>query len=130
MNPHSAVKSPQCGGDDRPLRAGVLTGLMWAGFHVVPYAQTGRDARWVGHQVAQLLGTRLLLVGVCSLGRNPLWPAVLAHTAFNYVWARSPGGGTAYNAQRVAVLSWVAGLVVAGVAERRARYARSGGLGR
>jgi membrane protease YdiL (CAAX protease family) len=43
---------------------GLVLGAVWAAWHLVPYAQAGRDARWIAWQCLVTVAARVLIVEV------------------------------------------------------------------
>ncbi len=45
-----------------PLQASILLGVVWAVWHMIPFAQAGRSPSWIAWQCLTLVAARVLLV--------------------------------------------------------------------
>ncbi|MCC2334970.1 CPBP family glutamic-type intramembrane protease [Cellulomonas wangsupingiae] len=104
-----------------PLVTGVLIGVFWALWHVVPYAQGGHSASWIAGQCVFTVVLRVLLVQLSVRSGNLMWPAVVAHASYNVAWAASPGAGTAYDPWVASAWTAAAALALLATAPRGAR---------
>ena len=78
------------------LGSALLIGAVWGLWHVLPFLQAGRGAEWIAWQVAQSLALRLVLFQLWARSGS-IWPAVLAHAAYNLCVFLLPGYGAAYD---------------------------------
>lgn len=78
------------------MAAGALVGLVWALWHVIPYAQAGHSTGWILGQCAFTVVFRMLLVHVTARAGMSIWPAVVCHAAQNLAWSLSPNAGADY----------------------------------
>lgn len=79
------------------LAAGVVIGVGWGLWHVVPYVQAGHSAGWVVGQCVFSVVFRVLLVRLALWQRGSMWPAVAAHASYNLAWSLSPDAGAGYD---------------------------------
>jgi membrane protease YdiL (CAAX protease family) len=101
-----------------PVAAGVLIGVLWSLWHVVPWLQLGHGGTWILGQSLFSVALRVLLVALAVRSGAGLWPAVLAHASSNVAWAVSEGAGASYD-------PWVAASLTAGAAAVLARRLRT-----
>ena len=110
-----------------PLGAGVVTGLVWAAWHVVPWLQVN-GAGWTGWLVVSTIAMRVVIVVVGTALGDSLWAAVLIHAMSNICFVAS---GELYHPAPVALLMAMAavggrGRLGKGRALRRAAFLDSG----
>lgn len=60
------------------LGAGLVIGIVWGVWHIVPDAQSGRSASWIGWQLVVAVALRV----VCATSATP-WPSRQAHRQKN-----------------------------------------------
>ena len=79
------------------VRSGLILGVFWAAWHVIPYLQAGNGARWIVGQCLFSIALRMLLVRLSVGARLSIWPAVIGHATYNLAWSLSPDGGAGYD---------------------------------
>ncbi|MEU3163447.1 CPBP family intramembrane glutamic endopeptidase [Streptosporangium sp. NPDC006930] len=104
------------------LRAGAVIGVIWALWHVVPYAQQGHGLDWIVGQCMFTVGFRILLVHLYAAGTGVTGPT-LAHAAYNVSWSLSP----VYDPAVAAVCVFIAAAVVGAARSITAPTGSSGG---
>jgi uncharacterized protein len=72
---------------------GLVLGAVWAAWHLVPYAQAGRDARWIAWQCLVTVAARVLIVEVYAGSGRCVPTAVVMHAGLNVATAALPGAG-------------------------------------
>lgn len=90
------------------LGAGVVIGLVWAAWHVVPWLQVNGPG-WTGWLVVSTVAMRVVIVGVGTVLGGSVWAAVLIHSSSNICFVAS---GELYHPAPVAVLMVVAAVGV------------------
>lgn len=112
----------------RPLQArlgvfgaGLVIGVTWELWHVLPFISQARSASWILGQVATGIALRVLMGHVFANTGGSLLPAVVMHTAINAWPHLLPGGMASYHPEVLAVLSWLTVAVVHRCEERRTR---------
>lgn len=91
------------------LGAGVVVGLVWAAWHVVPWLQVN-GLGWTGWLVVSTVAMRVVIVGVGTALGDSVWPAVLIHAMSNICFVAS---GELYHPAPVALLMVLAAVGVA-----------------
>lgn len=108
--------------------AGVLLGVIWALWHVIPYAQMGRSGDWIIWQCLGAIVMRVIIVWLFVNNGQSLFIAALFHTMINIPWGLFPSFGSYFDPFVMCViLSLLAGIIIAlwGPATlARFRYAR------
>jgi membrane protease YdiL (CAAX protease family) len=104
------------------LPSALLLGLVWSLWHVIPYWEAGNSACWIFGQCAFTIIFRVVLVRLTMLIGRTIWPAVVAHAAYNFCWSFSRDAGSHYIPWVVAVFtSAAAALLFLGRPSQRGR---------
>ncbi len=91
------------------LQTGLVLGVVWATWHIVPLVQVGRPASWILWQVFNTVATRVIIVWVYNHAGGSVFAAVLCHTVDNVSWLMFPDFGSHYDPK-------VTGLIMGAVA--------------
>lgn len=95
------------------LSAGLILGVVWAVFHLVPLFEAGRPPAWIAGWFVGTVAARVLIVWLCANARA-LLPAILLHTTLNLGGSFFPGyAGAAPQIALGVILALVAVVVVA-----------------
>lgn len=78
------------------LPSALLLGLFWSLWHVVPFWEAGNSAWWIVGQCCFSIVFRVVMVRLTTLIGATIWPAVLAHAAYNFSWSFSLDAGSHY----------------------------------
>lgn len=108
-------------------RAGLLIGVLWAAWHVVPYAQVGHPAAWIVWQCAATVAARVLIIAAWRGSGRCVPVAAVMHASINVAAAVVPGGGAGYDPAEVAPAFVLAAAAVFAAGRGRPRYVGSGG---
>jgi uncharacterized protein len=68
------------------LHAAIIVGVVWALWHVIPFAQMGRSPAWIFWQGAGMVLMRILIVWLVVNAGRSIAVAVLFHMMSNSVW--------------------------------------------
>lgn len=101
-----------------PLVAGLVLGLVWGVWHVVPLLQAGRTPGWMVGWFLSTVGARVIIVWLYNQAGGSVLAAIIVHDLVNVVSSLFPG----YEAFEVmlALGGWIAlGALVATVGWRR-----------
>ncbi len=94
------------------LRAGILLGLVWAVWHVVPLAQAHRAPGWIAWWCLGTVASRVIIVWLYNNAGRSVVAASLYHAVSNLCWQLFPNSGSHYDPRFTGVLSAVtAGIV-------------------
>lgn len=91
------------------LQTGIMLGLVWAAWHIVPLVQSGRSAEWIGWWCAGTVALRVLTVWLYANTGKSVPAAVIFHAMTNVSDSLFPNGGSHYNPA-------VTGVILAAVA--------------
>ena len=87
------------------LRAGIVLGLVWAAWHVIPLIQAHRSAEWIAWYALFTVATRVIMVWIFNNTGKSVFGAVLFHAMANVSWLLFPNYGSHFDPR-------VAGLIV------------------
>jgi CAAX protease family protein len=88
------------------LGAGILLGLVWAAWHVVPLMEVHRSFAWIAWHSLFTVALRVLIVWLYNNAGKSVFAAALVHTMSNLSWQLFPIHGSYYDPR-------VTGLIVA-----------------
>ncbi len=91
------------------LRASLLLGALWAGFHFVALAQAHRSVEWIAWWTLGTVSARVIMVWLYNHAGKSVFGAALFHAAFNVCWQTFPIHGSFFDPR-------VTGLITAVVA--------------
>jgi CAAX protease family protein len=93
------------------LQAGILLGIEWAVWHLIPLAQAGRSLGWIAGWCVSTVAIRVLIVWLYS-NTGSVFATILTHAMGNLGMFLFPNDGSAYD-PRVAgpLLAVVAAIV-------------------
>ena len=72
------------------LSAALIIGVVWALWHVIPFALMGRSAGWIIWQSLGMVLMRIIIVWLVVNGSQSILIAVLFHMMSNSVWGMFP----------------------------------------
>jgi CAAX protease family protein len=94
------------------LRAAIIIGCVWAGWHIVPLVQVHRPATWIGWWALGTVGSRILIVWLYNNTGRSVFAAALYHAVLNLSWQLFPNRGSHYDPRITAILILSAGVAV------------------
>ena len=72
------------------LVAAIVLGVIWALWHVIPYAQLGYDTPWIVWQCLCTVALRIIIVWLYENTNQSVFIAVLFHAMLNLSWVLFP----------------------------------------
>jgi hypothetical protein len=97
------------------LGAGVLLGLVWAGWHVVVLVQAHRSPVWIAFWALGTVALRVLTVWLYNNAGKSVFAASLFHAMQNLTWQLFPNQGSHYDPRVTGPVLACAAAVVAAV---------------
>jgi uncharacterized protein len=91
------------------LQTGLLLGMVWAAWHIVPYMQAHRALAWIGWYCLFTVATRVLMVWLFNNTGQSVFGAALFHASVNLGWMLFPNQGSHFDPR-------IAGLIVTAAA--------------
>lgn len=79
------------------LSAGLILGLIWAIWHVVPDLQLNQPLDWILWHRLGTIGLRILIVWIYDNAGRSVFAAILFHDMNNLSWAMFPNFGSHYD---------------------------------
>lgn len=101
-----------------PLAAGLLLGVVWWLWHVIPHLVAGKAVGWILWQGVVTVMSRVLMVWLDHRAHRWLATSVAFHVMMNVTWTAFPVNGSLYD-PRVTGLVLVATVAVVLVVDRR-----------
>jgi uncharacterized protein len=104
------------------LRAGLVLGMVWALWHLVPLIQTGRSAEWIAGWSLGTVANRVIIVRLFNATGGSVVAAALYHAMINLSWQLFPNHGSHYDPRVTGLLLTLVALGM--VASSRSREPR------
>jgi hypothetical protein len=108
------------------LRAALLLGLAWAGWHVVPLMEAGRSAAFIAWWSLGTVAHRVIIVWLYDHAGRSVFIASLHHAMINLAWQSFPIRGSFYDPRVTGCIALAVALAVA-IVWRPRTWAREGG---
>ena len=108
-----------------PLWSALLVGVIWALWHVVPFAEMGHSGAWIFWHCLVTVALRIIMVWLVESARQNLVIAVLFHMMINAPFGVIGNFAVFYDPMIAAILLWL--LVVALVVLHGAGLGREAG---
>lgn len=87
------------------FRAGIVLGLVWAAWHVIPHMQAHRSVEWIAWYGLFTVATRVIMVWIFNNTGKSVFGAALFHAMLNISWFLFPNYGSHFDPR-------IAGLIV------------------
>ncbi len=94
------------------LGAGVLLGLVWAAWHIVPLVQAHRSTAWIAWWCLSTVAMRVLMVWLYNNTGKSVFAVVLFHTMSNLSWQLFPIHGSYYDPRVTGLIEATAAAIV------------------
>ena len=79
------------------LKTGIILGISWAIWHLIPFIQTHRSAAWIAWQCGVTVLLRILIVWLYNNAGKSVFAAALFHTMINISDTLFPNNGSHYD---------------------------------
>jgi hypothetical protein len=107
-------------------RNGLLLGILWASWHVIPFVQTGNPLTWVAWQSLKTVAMRMLLVWFYNRSGKSVSPTIIYHAVDNVCWSMFPNNGSHYDPMVTSLVTCLALAIMSTVSPTQARKAAKG----
>ena len=94
------------------LPAALIIGVVWATWHIVPFAQVHPSASWILGQCLLSVAFRVLLVWLYNNTGRSVFAVSVCHATYNVAWQLFPNRGSSYDPWIVAAITGLVALVV------------------
>jgi len=79
------------------IMAGIIVGITWAVWHIIPFIQTHNTAEWIFWQCIFTVVARVQLTKVYVLTNRSVFSTVAMHATYNTAFSLMPYYGSSYN---------------------------------
>jgi len=94
------------------LQASILLGMIWAVWHIVPFAQADRSLTWIAWQCLTLVAARVLLIWLYNNTGRSVFAVALCHATINVSWQLFPNHGSHYDPRITGLITAFAAVLV------------------
>jgi len=112
------------------LTASIIVGIVWAGWHFVPFIQMGRTPTWIAWQGTGMVAARILTVWIYHNTGKSVFAAILFHAMNNVATVLLPSYGWQYDPLVALFITAIAAAIITFLwgpkTLARFRYARRG----
>ena len=92
--------------------AGLIVGITWAAWHIIPFIQTHNTAMWIFWQCLYTIIYRVLLTKVYMLTHHSVFSTVAMQATYNTAFSLMPYYGSSYNPAYMALATFFTLIVV------------------
>ena len=79
------------------ILSGLMVGIVWAAWHVIPFIQTHNTATWIFWQCMYSIIYRVLLTKIYVLTNHSVFSTIATHATYNTAFSLMPYYGSSYN---------------------------------
>jgi uncharacterized protein len=94
------------------LRAGLIMGVVWATWHIVPDIEANHDFVWIAGQFLSTVAMRIIIIWVYCNTKKSILAAIVLHTMANVSWSLFPNFGSNCNPVVTGPVTALAALVI------------------
>jgi uncharacterized protein len=91
---------------------GLVVGLIWAVWHIIPFIQTHNSAIWIFWQCIYTIVFRVLITKIYILTNRSVFATIALHTTYNTAFSIMPYYGSSYNPAYMTLATCIVGLIV------------------
>ena len=85
------------------IMSGLIVGITWASWHIIPFIQTHNTAAWIFWQCLYTIIYRVLLTKVYVLTNRSVFSTIAMHATYNTAFSLMPYYGSSYNPMYMAL---------------------------
>jgi len=94
------------------IASGLLLGLIWAGWHIIPFLQAHHSVEWVVWQCVFSVILRVLMTKVYVLTKRSVVAPILLHVTYNTAFSLMPYYGSSYDPMYMAFATLIVTLCI------------------
>jgi uncharacterized protein len=94
------------------LPAGILLGLVWAAWHLIPLLQVYRQLEWIAWWFLYTVAARVLITWIYNNTGKSVFAATLFHAMMNVSWQLFPVDGSYFDPRITGLILTVAAAIV------------------
>ena len=79
------------------ILSGLIVGITWASWHIIPFIQTHNTATWIFWQCTYSIIYRVLLTKIYDLTNRSVFSTIAIHATYNTAFSLMPYYGSSYN---------------------------------
>ena len=79
------------------ILSGLIVGITWAAWHIIPFIQTHNTATWIFWQCMYSIIYRVLLTKIYVLTNRSVFSTIATHATYNTAFSLMPYYGSSYN---------------------------------
>jgi hypothetical protein len=79
------------------VMSGLIVGVIWASWHIIPFIQTHNTAAWIFWQCMYTIVARVMFTKVYVLTNRSVFSTVAMHATYNTAFSLMPYYGSSYN---------------------------------
>jgi membrane protease YdiL (CAAX protease family) len=79
------------------ILSGLIVGITWAAWHIIPFIQTHNTATWIFWQCTYSIIYRVLLTKIYVLTNRSVFSTIATHATYNTAFSLMPYYGSSYN---------------------------------
>jgi hypothetical protein len=104
------------------IQAGLVTGLTWASWHIIPFIQTHNTTTWIVWQCVYSIVYRVLLTRIYVATNRSVFATIALHATYNTAFSLMPYYGSSYRPMYMTLATLIASALMfvgEGSAQRR-----------
>jgi uncharacterized protein len=87
------------------ILSGLIVGITWASWHIIPFIQTHNTATWIFWQCTYSIIYRVLLTKIYDLTNRSVFSTIATHATYNTAFSLMPYYGSSYNPMYMAFVT-------------------------
>ncbi|HEY5825602.1 MAG TPA: CPBP family intramembrane glutamic endopeptidase [Cyclobacteriaceae bacterium] len=91
---------------------GLIVGLIWTIWHIIPFIQTHHSPVWIFWQCIYTIVFRVLLTKIYVLNNRSVFATVALHVTYNTAFSMMPYYGSSYNPMYMLLATCIVGIIV------------------
>ena len=94
------------------VAAGLIVGLAWAAWHIIPFIQTHNTATWIFWQCIYTIVYRVLLTKIYVVTNHSVFSTIAMHATYNTAFSLMPYYGSSYDPMLMAFATLVVTIII------------------
>ena len=94
------------------INTGLVVGIIWAVWHIIPFIQTNNTTIWVIWQSIFIITFRVLMTKIYVLTNRSVFATIALHATYNTAFSMMPYYGSTYNPMYMAFATMTVGFIV------------------
>jgi uncharacterized protein len=91
---------------------GLLVGITWATWHIIPFTQTHHDMDWIIWQCIYSIVFRILITKIYVLTNTSVFATIALHATYNTGFSMMPYYGSSYNPMYMVIATSIIGSII------------------